>query len=107
MEDMKDMKVSTEVTSTEAFTKASTIAFIRVTSINAFMKSFMKVMKAFAGVMEAFTEVTFTAAIIETLMEEAFIEVMEAIADVMEVFTVIASTDAFMKAFMVVLKTCF
>ena len=54
MEDMEDMKASTEVTSTGAFKKASTKGSMEVTSTKSSMKAFMEVMEAFAEAMEAF-----------------------------------------------------
>ena len=47
MEDMEDMKASTYVTSTGAFTKAPTKASMKVTSTKASMVAFMEVMEAF------------------------------------------------------------
>ena len=48
MEDMEDMKASTDVTSTGASTKASTKASMEVTSMKAYMEAFVELLKAFA-----------------------------------------------------------
>ena len=61
MEDMEDMKASTDVPSTGASTKA----FMEVTSTKSSMEAFMEVLEAVVGVMEAFMEVTSTEVFME------------------------------------------
>ena len=67
MEDMENMKASTDVPSTGASTKSSTIISIEGNSTGASMEAFMVVMEAFVEVMEAFIDVTST----EFFMESA------------------------------------
>ena len=53
IEDMGDMKASTEVTSTGPSTNASTKAFMEAISTKGSEKKFMAVMKAFVQVLKA------------------------------------------------------